>query len=374
MPPAGSAKYHERMDSSADRDLRSDWRLLLLAPALALTACAKPCLDDGLGQKFCPQDEDETIGDTNDEADDPTTGPETTAEAGETEDCPLFDVVLIPQIPTLVLLVDQSGSMTAEFGDSDRWNTVYDVLVGQDGVVPQFQAGIRFGLSLYTSNEGDMGGECPILTEVPPAMDNLTAIQALLDANGPAGDTPTGESLDVVAGDLAALDVVGQKYIVLATDGEPDTCAEPNPQNGQPQAIAAAEAAFAAGIQTFVISVGDEVSESHLQDMANAGRGVQPGDPNAPFYLALDEQALVDAFADILAGVRSCKLSLMDPLTPEQAQTCEVFVNGNAIAYEDPNGWTLDGSDVELQGAACDALQAQTSSVSMECSCAALSG
>ena len=34
----------------------------------------------------------------------------------------------------------------------------------------------------------------------------------------------------------------GDKVIVLATDGEPDTCAEPNPQNGQGVAVAAAAA------------------------------------------------------------------------------------------------------------------------------------
>ena len=31
----------------------------------------------------------------------------------------------------------------------------------------------------------------------------------------------------------------GINRVILATDGEPDTCAEPNPQNGQPEAIAA---------------------------------------------------------------------------------------------------------------------------------------
>ncbi|NJK31702.1 MAG: hypothetical protein HC927_04395, partial [Deltaproteobacteria bacterium] len=94
--------------------------------------------------------------------------------------------------------------------------------------------------------------------------------------------------------------------------------------------------------------------------------------PDAPFYLALDEAALIEAFEDILAGVRSCQLTLAEPLTDAQAQTCEVYVNGGLIEYGDADGWVIDGGDVELQGASCDALQAQTSSVSMECSCAAL--
>ncbi|MFV8751749.1 vWA domain-containing protein [Nannocystaceae bacterium ST9] len=347
-------------------------RPLLMVSTLALpllaNACAVPCLDDGIGQKFCPPTTDEA---DQDGTDDLTTGV-TEDSVGDTESCSLFDVVLIPQTPTVVLLVDQSGSMTAAFGDSDRWTTVYDVLVGPMGVVPQYQAGIRFGISLYTSIDGNTtGNECPILTEVPPDVDNLAPIQTLLDANGPSGETPTGESLDVVAGDLAAAPFTGQKFIVLATDGEPDTCAVPNPQEGQPEAVAAATNAFDLGIQTFIISVGDEVSEGHLQDMANAGRGVQMGEPDVPFYLALDPAALQAAFEDILAGVRSCKLSLEDPLSDEQAANCSVIVNGDEVPYAGADGWVLDNGDVELQGAACDALQAQTSSVSMECPCAA---
>lgn len=352
-------------------------RPLLLLSTLALPllsiGCAVPCLDDGIGQKFCPPTTDEAAEQdgTADNTLDGTVDATAEAEAGETETCSVFDVILIPQIPTVVLLVDQSGSMTAEFGSSDRWTTVYDVLVGADGVVPQYQAGVRFGISLYTSIDGNTTGmECPILTEVAPDINNLTPIQTLLDANGPAGETPTGESLDVVAVDLAAASFSGQKFIVLATDGEPDTCAVPNPQNGQPESVAAATNAFDLGIQTFIISVGDEVSSGHLQDMANAGRGVQMGEPDAPFYQALDELALQDAFADILAGVRSCKLTLMDPLTDQQAAGCSVLVNGSAVPYEGTDGWVLDAGDVELQGAACDALQSQTSSVSMECPCA----
>jgi hypothetical protein len=215
-----------------------------------------------------------------------------------------------------------------------------------------------------------MGMECPMLTEVDPALDNFAAIEATMSMAAPVQDTPTGESLEAVWQKLDAFDEPGRKYIVLATDGEPDTCDEPNPQNGQPESVAAAEAAYAAGIETFVISVGDEVSEGHLQDMANAGQGVQGGDPDAPFYLALDQGALVQAFEDILAGVRSCQLDLETPLAPEDADACTVEVNGQVVPLDDPNGWQLnDPSEVELLGTACDALQAGTSSVQMSCAC-----
>ena len=186
----------------------------------------------------------------------------------------------------------------------------------------------------------------------------------------PLGDTPTGESLDAVWQTLDAFDVPGQKFIVLATDGEPDTCAVPNPNEGQPEAVAAAQAAFGAGIETYIISLGDQVGEAHLQDMANAGQGVQPGDPNAEYYQALDQAALVTAFEQILAGVRSCQLDLDSPLTAEDAANCSLVINGDEVGLDDPNGWMLnDPTEVELLGTACEMLQAGTSSVQMECSC-----
>ncbi len=353
---------------------RGPW---LLLPAVAVPllvwvsvpGCAEPCLDDGLGQKFCPAtDTEAATGEETGDGDGDPTG----TEAGETEGCALLDVILIPQTPTLVLLVDQSGSMNEDFGGDTRWNVITDVLINpQTGIVPQLDASIRFGLGLYSSENGELDGvECPILTEVDPALDNFAAIEATMSMAAPLGDTPTGESLDLVWQKLDALDVAGRKYIVLATDGEPDTCAEPNPQNGQPQAVAAAEAAFAAGIETFVISVGADVSADHLQDMANAGQGVAPGDPDADYYQALDQTALLDAFNQILAGVRSCQLDLMTALTEDDAASCTVEVNGELVGFGDPNGWQLnDPTEVELLGAACDALQQGTSSVEMTCAC-----
>ena len=149
--PAGGglAQYHRPMDCPAR--LRRGFprpTLLALVPltALGLTACAVPCIDDGLGQQFCPVTETETAGDTTpgtDTADDGT-------EVGDDgPDCPLLSVILIPQTPTMVLLVDQSGSMDADFGGATRWEVIRDVLVADGtGIVSQFAGGIRFGLSL----------------------------------------------------------------------------------------------------------------------------------------------------------------------------------------------------------------------------------
>src|SRR5688572_21933546 len=139
-----------------------------------------------------------------------------------------------PETPTIVLLVDQSGSMTEDFGGTDRWQAIYDTLMDpDDGVIAPKQSAVRFGLTLYTSHDGSEGGMCPILTEVPPALDNFDAMDDVFAPAEPDDETPTGESLAAVAATLDAFTEPGPKAIVLATDGEPDSCAEPNPQNGQ---------------------------------------------------------------------------------------------------------------------------------------------
>jgi hypothetical protein len=337
-----------------------------LAAWAALPGCAEPCLDDGLFQKACPANETEAA--TGDES---PTGDGDADTFGDTDSCALIDIILIPQKPTLVLLVDQSGSMTADFGGNSRWDVVIDVLADpQAGIVAQYENNIRFGLALYTSYNGFEGGECPVLTEVDPALGNYAAIAATLNESQPLVDTPTGESLDIVAQKLGALEFPGRKYVVIATDGEPDTCAVPNPQNGQAESVAAAAAAYAMGIESFIISVGDDVSDAHLQDMANAGQGVPPGGPNADFYKANDQAALESAFDAILANVRSCQLDLMTSITAEEAMACTVKVNGDPVGFGDPNGWQLNGADeMELLGSSCDALQQATSAVKMECAC-----
>lgn len=263
-----------------------------------------------------------------------------------------------PIIPTLVLLVDQSGSMTSDFSGQERWDAVYETLMDPaDGVLATLESQVRFGLTLYTSEDGFDGGECPLLTGVEPMLDNRAAIDAVYSGAQPVDETPTGESLMAVADQLAAFEADGPKGIVLATDGEPDTCAQPNPQEGQPEALDAAEAAFDLGITTYIISVGDDVGAEHLQEMANVGVGKAPDDPMpAPYYQALDAAQLVAAFEEIIGSFVSCELLIDGEVDLSQACDGTVTLDGVelecGVDYDLPNPTTL-----ELLGEACAILQ-----------------
>jgi hypothetical protein len=107
-------------------------------------------------------------------------------------------------------------------------------------------------------------------------------------------ETPTGHAISRVVPGLAeyVADPPGPKFILLVTDGNPNTCLVLDPQCGQDQTIKAVQDAFAAGIGTFVLGIGDIVSDNtgcvpaqarcgvdHLTDIMNAGQGqpvVQP--------------------------------------------------------------------------------------------------
>jgi hypothetical protein len=266
-------------------------------------------------------------------------------------------VTIDPVIPTVVLLVDQSGSMTDDFSGMARWDALYDTLMGPGAVVEQLESSVRFGLTLYTSMDGNAGGTCPMLTIVPPALDNLAAIDAIYGPTAPVDETPTGESLALVAGDLAAFAEPGPKAIVLATDGEPDTCATPNPQEGQQIVLDAVQAAYADDIETYVISVGDEVGAGHLQDVANLGVGKLLDDPNpAPYWQAFDAQDLVTAFQEIIGSFVSCTIPI-DAIV-DVLQQCEGTVLLDDVELECGVDWQMqDESTLELLGDACEALQ-----------------
>ncbi len=268
-------------------------------------------------------------------------------------------VNLDPVIPSVILLIDQSGSMTDPFGSTTRWQAMRDALVdpGQ-GVVTRLSTKVVFGVTLYTSHSGDAGGTCPILQQEPPALNNYADIYTLLWANEPDHDTPTGAAVEAVIDDFPAPEPDGApspRILVLVTDGEPDTCADPD-SHGQPakdRSETAVQTAYAAGIRTFVLSVGDAIAQSHLQRLANGGAGEPLASGTAPYYVANDPTDLVDAFDDIIDGQRSCEFFLNGVVNLSEAAAAEVSLNGLPLAHG--VGWQMvDNRTMELLGDACD--------------------
>jgi len=283
--------------------------------------------------------------------------------------CVKLDVKLTPQL-TVLMLIDQSGSMNEQFGSGNRWNVLRDSLIDTNtGIISTLQAKVRFGLALYTSENGFGDGTpaktCPMISQVAPALNNFAAITAKYLPNDWKGDTPTGESIEAAVKILDGVTDPGLKVLVLATDGEPDTCADPNPGDAATKDLArqlsvtAVQNAFQKQISTFVISVGNEIGKDHLRAVANAGQGLAVDvDTMDRFYLANNQADLATAFDAIVGGVRSCVFTLNGTVEDSRADTGDVFLDGKRLLYMDKDGWRLTGPSVlEVQGAACSTIK-----------------
>ena len=317
---------------------------------------------------------------------------------GGASSCIDIDVDFEPQVPTVLLLIDRSGSMTDEKNFDDavreavdagtyelgdcptnndwRWNVVRDVLMNPTkGIVKPLEERVRFGMSLYSSQNGriDDDGEpdpnkvCPELIDVPIALSNHQAMLDQFKCSDISDDTPTGESLLAAAATLNAFAEPGPKVIVLATDGEPDNCDCPDrgstvpaacneagvPQMVKDQVVAIAEQIHGDDITVNVINVsspGEVTLQQHLEDVALAGGG--------QVYDGFSPGALGDAFEEIIDGVRSCVIELDGEIADGKESTGTVTLDGEELVLDDADGWRVNTpSQIELLGDACEAIK-----------------
>lgn len=292
--------------------------------------------------------------------------------------------------PTVMILVDRSSSMfDIPFGDSpNRWQPLKDALVGENGVVRQLQDSVRFGFATYTHQQINGIEGCPLIDSVEIAENNYDPIKGLYDTvsidpatTGPdkqlyKGETPTGAAINSVLPILEADTNPGPKFLMLVTDGEPDTCATPDPQCGQDEAIAAVQSAYDQGIQTFVVGVGD-IGLEHLQDLANAGTGQpvaqrEPNDcgetgtlatysaegGNAQYHKPSDPDALRRDIGGVIGSVRSCEFTLNHEVDLDTVGQGTVLLNCEEVPHDDPNGWRMNSStELELLGSSCNGVK-----------------
>jgi hypothetical protein len=322
--------------------------------------------------------------------------------SGGASSCIDVDVDFEPQVPTVLLLIDRSFSMNDEAGFGDavkaavddgtyalgdcpkdndwRWNVVRDVLMSPaKGIVKPLEGRVRFGLSLYSSDNGrvdkddaekvDTAKSCPVLINVPIALDNHQAMLDQFKCSDIFNDTPTGESLIAAAATLKAFTEPGPKVIVLATDGEPDNCECPNfgkdfhvpakcklpgvADQVKKDVVATAQQIHAEDVSINVINVSTPSNaglQQHLKDVADAGGG--------QVYLGFSPGALSSAFEDIINGVRSCAVDLNGEIAPGKEATGKVTLDGEELVLNGKDGWQVNTpSQIELRGAACEAIK-----------------
>jgi hypothetical protein len=294
-------------------------------------------------------------------------------------------------MPTILFVIDGSGSMCAPFGGGSRWQSLRTALLDPtNGLIYRLQQSVQFGMLLYdgtidpilalTALGGGGGsngceaqylatkgeGECPQLIEVAPALGNASAIDGMYPATELGGSTPTDKALnhaDVQNNPL---------YIILATDGQPnDICVGGVGGDNTPQkqgVVAAVDRAAQNSITTFVISTagGDSALEAHLDEVAKHG---DPANPNAHSYSPMNPEDLVNTLATLLGGAIGCTVALNGEVTMGQEcrgtvmfngqqLPCCTTQNGSSVCNDAPanpaDGWLLkDPRTIELTGPTC---------------------
>jgi len=199
---------------------------------------------------------------------------------GETEYCSEAEVEFVPQIPTVLVLVDRSSSMFEP--GTQFWDTLKAAVLP---VIEGLQSDVRFAFASYTGTASTCTG---LSAPTPFAVDNYATIAAAYDAlgdpamegNGP-GETPTPMAIEQATDLLLADDSPGDRYILLVTDGNPDFCNNPDARCGADALIASLQLSAAQGVRTLVFGIDNPNLEPAWFDYyAQAGVGEMPDWPD----------------------------------------------------------------------------------------------
>jgi len=322
-----------------------------------------------------------------------------TGNTGGSNGCQSVTITPTRSIPNVMFLVDQSGSMDAnDFGPGNlnRWTAAHSAITSiasdpLDDIV-------RFGLTTYTSRNGNDNPTCPRLPVAGDPLAGSPRVDFGLNTGSAIGnnsvypssypsdageDTPTGDSIDALVGLINASPPPneGPTIIVLATDGEPDSCECPDSGHAgcagadtpRDEAVDAATAAHADGIDVFVLWVGQLTSTStrnHLQEVADEGVG-----GTGTVWVGDDPASLSNAFQTIISDSISCDVQ-MDKQFDNKVEACndgDVQLNGTPLSC--PDDWRVKpGVDdvIELVGSACDTFKSGSSIFSATFPCGAI--
>jgi hypothetical protein len=303
-----------------------------------------------------------------------------TTDAGD-PNCGLYQFQPTPKAADIMMVLDRSGSMTdvpegAPSGSPSKWSVVVPSLMS---AVSATQDSISWGLKTfpeaYTDSMSDCAGGITSAIDVQVAPMDGTTMNNVITATTPNGSgTPTADAITAGATYLGKLTDTNPKYLLLATDGEPDCVGTTkDTSGGDTAAVTAVGNALKAGFPTFVVGIVStkQSAIAELNMMASAGgEAIANSNPLANhFYeidLASDPTELTSALKAITGQISTCLFPLASP-PPVRNDGTKVGVYVGAgmarIPYDEKkaNGWAytdVNDTTVQVFGPWCDMIQA----------------
>jgi len=292
----------------------------------------------------------------------------TQVSAADGGNCGITTAPMNKQPADLLLVLDKTGSLTRAMDDScdcgggggggsqpctgtcqQRWTTLVS---GLNAVLSSASGDVNWGLEIFNS-DGKCGVDPP---EVDIASGSAAKVQAYIAGIKTGGNTPTKLAITTAVTYLKGLTDTNPKYILLATDGEPNCLnGTSGGGGGGTTDIAGTQdaigQAFAAGFKVYVLGVGPETT--NLNQLADAGG-------TSSYYPATSPDALTAALSAIVGSVVSCTFGLTSaPIVPSNVA---VEFNGDDTLRAPRDTTHTDGWDyttpanttIELYGSWCN--------------------
>ena len=268
--------------------------------------------------------------------------------------------------PDILIVQDRSQSMTDDSNDkpcsggtcgaNSKWSQVTTAITA----VATASSSVNWGL-FYFGNGATL---CGVNTTpaVPISANGAAQIVSSLSANLPGGATPTAATINNAVAYMKTLNDQNPKYLLLATDGEPNCVNGDSSITDSAGATTAIANAKSAGFPTFVVGIGNVASATTaLNAMANAGGEPQAG--ATAYYAVADTAGLEAALTQIVGMVASCTISLEN--TPQGDWTIAIWVTDSSgktiqLPSSASDGWAYNDtsrSTITLLGPTCDKLK-----------------
>lgn len=288
--------------------------------------------------------------------------------------CEVVNVEAVRDQPHVMIVLDRSGSMYNDLVEPviDRWTPAVAAI---NATLDDLGDSVAFGISLFGSSQGTCGAGDVLVGTGPGTADTISAVLLGDPALLTGGGTPVTGTLTELQRFFERTQPEEANHVVLITDGGPNC----NPAQGvrtecictfdvcfdgqwlgcldDNASVQAVDALADAGVPTWVIGYETgPLEQATLNAMAAAG-----GTGTDQFIPVTDQATLSSALSAIAADLVSCTYALGQ--TPDNPTFVRVTIDGVTIPGEgqaeagEELGWRLSGSNVVLEGSACESLQ-----------------